>query len=52
MYIAHFEVKKQEPEKVYFSAKKQESKKIKFFAKEKEPIKFIISKDFRLEVQS
>ena len=50
MYIAHFEYSKKEPERMYFSAEERTPKKMEFRAKEKEPIRFIISKDKKLEV--
>ena len=50
VYIAHFEYSKKEPERMYFSAEERTPKKMEFRAKEKEPIRFIISKDKKLEV--
>lgn len=51
MYIAHFEYKEKEPEKMYFTAKNTDTAVMTFSAKQKEPIKFIINKDMTLTVQ-
>lgn len=51
MYVAYFQYKRKEPERMYFSAKNRDTATMVFSAKEKEPIKFIIKKDMTLEVQ-
>ena len=51
MYIAHFEVSKEEPKRIYFEAKEREPKRTEFRAPENKVIKFIITKDKTLEVE-
>ena len=51
MYIAHFEVSKEEPERMYFEASEKEPKIMEFRASENKVIKFIITKDKTLEVE-
>jgi hypothetical protein len=51
MYIAHFEYRKKEPERMYFTAKKRVPVKMEFKAEKREPVKFIITKNMKLEVE-
>lgn len=52
MYIAKFKVEKRESQKMYFSVPKQEVKKIQFKVEKREPIKFKVSSNFKLNVES
>ena len=51
MYIAHFEINKREPERMYFTASEKETKIMEFSAEDKRTIKFKITKDMNLEVE-
>ena len=50
MFIAHFEIEKEEPKKIYFRASKTRTAFLKFEAEEKKPVKFKIDKNFKIDV--
>ena len=52
MYRAYFKYAEEEPEEMYFQAPKNDIKRMEFKAEVKEPIKFIISENKTLEVES
>lgn len=47
MFIAHFEIKKEEPKKIYFNASNYETKSMEFSVKKRNPIVFKISSDLK-----
>ena len=52
MYIAHFEIDKEEPVKMYFEADKEGPKSMNFSAQQGSPIIFRVSSNIDLEVES
>lgn len=51
MYIAHFEITNEEPERMHFSFLDEGVSRMSFSATKKEPLKFIISENLSLEVE-
>ena len=51
MYVAHFEYENEEPKIMYFTAQEREPQIMEFRAEVKEPIRFIVSRNKKLEVQ-
>jgi hypothetical protein len=52
MYIAHFELDKKEPIKMYFEANKEGPKNMNFAARQVSPIIFRVSSNMDLEVEN
>ena len=52
MYIAHFELDKEEPVKMYFEANKEGPKNMNFTAHQISPIIFRVSSNMDLEVEN
>jgi hypothetical protein len=50
VFIAHFEINRDEPEEMYFTAEERDPEELKFKAKIKKPIKFTVNKDMTFEV--
>ena len=51
MYIAHFEYERKEPERMYFVAEERIPETMEFTTEKKEPIRFIVNRGKKLEVQ-
>lgn len=52
MFKAYFEIKRKKPQELYFRVSPKETKELQFKVEPKAPIKFNVSSDLRLKVES